>query len=113
MSIEKALGKISNIRFGLGGYNDATLGLHIGFEFGAGGCGHSMSFWDYELIECTDSCQWTEEDRTAQVVTVMVALSSLLKKAKVRSVDDLKGIPVEVTLDGNSFKDFRILEEVL
>jgi hypothetical protein len=40
-------------------------------------------------------------------------ISSLLKDAKVDSVDKLKGKPVEVTLDGNQLKSWRILTEVL
>jgi hypothetical protein len=40
-------------------------------------------------------------------------LSKLLNEAKVSSVDKLKGIPVEVTFDGNMLKEWRILTEVL
>jgi hypothetical protein len=40
-------------------------------------------------------------------------VSSLLKDAKVNSVDQLKGKPVEVTFDGNMLKSWRILTEVL
>jgi hypothetical protein len=36
-----------------------------------------------------------------------------LKDAKVNSVDELKGKPVEVTFDGNMLKEWRILTEVL
>jgi hypothetical protein len=40
-------------------------------------------------------------------------VSKLLKDAKVNSVDELKGKPVEVTFDGNMLKEWRILTEVL
>jgi hypothetical protein len=40
-------------------------------------------------------------------------ISKLLNEAKVHNVYELKGIPVEVTLENNTFKDFRILTEVL
>jgi hypothetical protein len=40
-------------------------------------------------------------------------LSKLLKDSNVNSVDKLKGVPVEVTFDGNMLKDWRILTEVL
>jgi hypothetical protein len=40
-------------------------------------------------------------------------VSTLLKEAKVNSVDMLKGKPVEVTFDGNTLKSWRILTEVL
>ena len=37
----------------------------------------------------------------------------LLEKAKVNNFYDLVGIPVEATIDGQSLKEWRILEEVL
>jgi len=40
-------------------------------------------------------------------------LSKLLNDAKVDSVDKLKGIPVEVTLEDNTLKEWRVLIEVL
>lgn len=40
-------------------------------------------------------------------------VAAILKDAKVSSVSGLIGKPVEVTLEGNLFKDFRILTEVL
>ena len=40
-------------------------------------------------------------------------LSKLLNDAKVDSVDKLKGIPVEVTLEDNTLKEWRVLTEVL
>ena len=37
----------------------------------------------------------------------------IIQQAGVDSVEKLKGIPVEVTLENNAFKSFRILTEVL
>jgi hypothetical protein len=40
-------------------------------------------------------------------------VSKLLKEAKVNRVENLKDVPVEVTLDGMLLKEWRILTEVL
>ena len=47
------------------------------------------------------------------LVKVLRRLSKILKEAKVKSVYQLKGIPVEVTFEGNLIKEWRILTEVL
>jgi hypothetical protein len=109
----KKLGKIKNVRFGLGGYNDAMIGIH--FEFGGEGWGvnHSRSYWDPNLIEHTVNCQWTESDRTDEFSKIMGYISNLLEDGKVDSIDKLKGKPIEVELDGNILKEWRILTEVL
>lgn len=110
---EKKLGKIDKCHFGIGGYNDAMLGLHLSFTGGSWGVGTTISAWDAETIKHSDYCKWTEADRSKQYDEIMRKLSLLLKQAKVDKVEDLKGIPVEIEFDGNMFKSFRILEEVL
>lgn len=64
-------------------------------------------------MEHSERCQWTEESRSKSLDEICRRLSKILNEAKVTDVSNLVGIPVEVTLDGNSFKDFRILTEVL
>jgi len=112
---KKELGKISNVRFGLGGYQDCMLGLHLTFSLGGGGAGvgTTISAWDANRIECSEHAQWTEEDRSKQYDEIMREVSDLLAKANVDSIDKLKNVPVEVTIEGNTFKSFRILTEVL
>lgn len=65
------------------------------------------------MIKRSDITQWTEEDRSKSIDESVRFVSKLLKRAKVGSVDKLKGIPVEVTFDGNMLKEWRILTEVL
>ena len=61
-----------------------------------------------------DTCKWKDEQEAHQTkATKMQDVFEILEKAKVNNVSQLKGIPVEVTLDGNRFKSFRILEEVI
>jgi len=111
--MEKKLGKIEDVRFGLGGYQGAMLGLHVTLGNGSWGVGDSKSNWDSEQIKWTEHTKWTEEERDGWYAEIMRYVSSLLKDAKVDSVDKLKGKPVEVTLDGNQLKSWRILTEVL
>jgi hypothetical protein len=111
--MEKKLGKIESVSFGLGGYQGAMLGLHVTLGNGSWGVGDSKANWDAEQIKWTEHTQWSEEDRGGWYSEIMRYVSTLLKEAKVDSVDKLKGKPVEVTLDGNQLKSWRILTEVL
>jgi len=111
--MEKKLGKIESVRFGIGGYQDCQLGVHFTLGDGSWGVGDSRSVWDPERIKCSEYSKWTEEDRNKSMNEIMRYVSSLLNDAKVSNVDQLKGIPVEVTFDGNLLKEWRILTEVL
>jgi hypothetical protein len=111
--MEKKLGKIESVKFGLGGHQGTMLGLHVTLGDGSWGVSDTKGNWDSEQIECSDHCKWTEEDRDGWYAEIMRYVSKLLKDAKVDSVDKLKGKPVEVTLDGYLLKEWRILTEVL
>ena len=111
--MEKKLGKIEDIRFGLGGYQGAMLGLHVTLGNSGWGVGDSRANWDAEQIKWTENTQWSESDRDKWFSEIMRYVSKLLKEAKVDSVDKLKGKQVEVTFDGNMLKSWRILTEVL
>jgi len=113
MELEKKLGKISSVTFGHMGYQECQLGLSLTFEANGWGVGWSMGGWDAEIIKWDKNCKWTEDSRDAEYAKVMRYVSKLLKEAKVDDVHKLKGIPVEVTFDGNCLKDWRILKEVL
>lgn len=111
--MEKRLGKIESVSFGLGGYQGAMLGLHVTLGDGSWGVGDSKANWDAEQIKWTKNTQWTESQRDESYSEIMRYVSKLLKDAKVDSVDKLKGKPVEVTFDGNQLVEWRILTEVL
>lgn len=76
------------------------------------GVADSKAYWDAELIS-SKNANWSESDRDKGYAEVMRYVSKLLADAKVHSVDKLKGIPVEVTLDGNCLKSWRVLTEVV
>lgn len=109
----KELGKIGSVKFGIGGYQDCMIGLHVSLEGAGWGVSDTKSAWDSNLIEHTEHCKWTEADRSAQYDGIVRYVSDLLRAAKVSSVDALKGKPVEVTFEGMTLKSWRILTEVL
>jgi hypothetical protein len=111
--MEKRLGKIESVHFGLGGYQGAMLGIHVTLGDGGWGVGDSKANWDAEQISCSEHCKWSESDRDVWYAEIMRYVSKLLKEAKVDSVEKLKGKPIEATFDGNMLKEWRILTEVL
>lgn len=111
--MNKELGKIKNVYFGLGGYQDCQIGIHFTFEGKGWGCGMSKGAWDCNQIEHTKHSKWTEEDRSRDYNAIVRYVSDILEKAKVDRVDKLEGIPVEVTFDNGMLKSWRVLEEVL
>lgn len=108
------LGKIENIRFGMGGYQDAQLGLTVtlGSKKSCWGVQDFKGFWNYE-VTASEHSKWTEVDRDLEWVNLMKFVGELLSKAKKASVEDLRGVPVEATFEGMTLKSWRILEEVL
>lgn len=111
--MEKRLGKIASVSFGCGGYQGARLGIHLTLEGQGWGVGTGKDAWDYRKIECSPHAKWTEDDRSKSYAEIMRYVSGILSDAKVSTVDDLKGIPVEATFDGMMLKEWRVLTEVL
>lgn len=111
--METKLGRISNVRFGHGGYQDTQIGISFTLEGQGWGVSDFKGDWDAELIEHTEHCKWTEINRDKNYADTVRYLSQLLKDAKKDTVDELKGVPIEVTFEGNILKSWRILTEVL
>lgn len=107
------LGKIEKVSFGLGGYQDACIGLTVTLSGKGWGVSNGKTAWDANLIKHTERCEWTEADRDAQYAEIMRHVSDLLAAAKVDSVDQLRGKPIEATFDGMILKEWRILTEVM
>ena len=104
------LGKICHVSFGQGGYQDAQFGLSLAFDCKSCGTNWFMGHWD---MEPSQYAKWTEEDRDAYFAKLVNFMRDIFKKAKVKEVNELVGIPVEVTFVNSTLKDWRILEEVL
>lgn len=108
----KVLGKIASAKFGKVSDYPFLMGLMLDFSLngGCGGVGDGEKF----TINMSEDCKWTtKEERRIAIEEQMDAVYKLLNDAKVCTVDQLKNKPVEVTLENNTFKDFRILTEVL
>ncbi len=106
----KSLGKIKSVYFGIGGYNEACMGITFTLETTSGSVG---DFWGTWSIERSAYTKWTEADRITKLGEMVMRISSLLKDAKVEDVAKLKGIPVEVEFAENCLSSWRILKEVL
>jgi len=108
--MRKELGKITSASFGWGGYQDCMLGLSIGLGGEGWGC---SDFWGTWGIERNDSAKWTEQDRLRELGETVMRLKTTLEEAKVQTVSQLVGKPVEVCFDGMKLESWRILKEVL
>lgn len=113
MSEEKVLGKIKRATFGF--IPDSPLfGLELDFSLNGGCTGvGTAGYLSFNAAKHSEYCKWTPAEQRDAAATVTMELIQLLRDAKVNDVSKLAGIPVEVTLDRNCFKSFRILTEVL
>lgn len=107
--IEKLLGKIDFAEFGTIRDYPFMIGLQLGFSMN--GCG-VMDGGKY-TVNIEPNCRWEDRERADAVTNVVEQINDILKAAKVNYVSELINKPVEVTLVNNTFRDFRILTEVL
>ena len=106
----KQLGKISNVEFGMGGYQDVCIGVSFTLEGKSWGV---SDFWGCWALKWDQHCEWTEKDRINDLGNIVLKIATLLEDAKVKGVSDLKNVPVEATFEDNKLKSWRILKEVL
>ena len=107
----KVLGKIKSAEFGKISDYPIYMGLLLEFTFD-GNChvGDGGMF----TTNMSKGCIWSSaEERRLAIEERMDAVYKLLNDAKVRTVSQLKNKPVEITVENNMFKNFRILTEVL
>lgn len=106
-----ALGKIAGCKFGRGGYDNAMVGWSFHLESKAGS---SIDFWGYWAHRSKDA-KWTEESREALMGKYTMQVVELLSKAKKESLEELVGVPIEITWEGFNGRllSWRVLEEVL
>ena len=101
------LGKIKKIRFG---FQDTYFGLSVQFHGQGFDCDDFIGGSSLE-VPCSDT--WTEVDRDTEMAKTMRTLNVIMQQARVKEVQELEGIPVEITSEGGCMKSWRILEEVL
>ena len=106
----KQLGKIDFAEFGTIKDYPFCIGLQLGFQLGD-------KTWIADggkyTVNISPNCKWEPEKRTKVITQTMEFVNNILKAAKVNYVSELINKPVEVTIENNTFKDFRILTEVL
>ena len=106
----KILGKINFAEYGTVRDYPFLIGLQLGFKLGDG---TGVMDGGSNTINISKECKWEEPEREAAITVSVEKVYQILKNAKVNYVSELINKPVEVTIDKNCFKDFRILTEVL
>lgn len=110
MNERSELGKIKKCELGAGGYDDAM----IGFSFELGGSGWGVGdFWGAWSSDPSPGAKWTEESRNITLGKNVIRVNKLLESAKVKTISQLVGVPVEVKFIGNNLKSWRVLTEVI
>lgn len=107
--MEKILGKITYAEFGTVRDYPFLMGLELIFKLADS---TSISSGITYMVNVSPSCNWKTCTREEGLVKIIDQVHEILKNAKVNHVSELIGKPVEVTIEHNTFKDFRILTEV-
>ena len=105
----KELGKITFAEFGTIRDYPFLIGLQLGFSISNAGV---MDGGKY-TVNISPECKWKDLNREETIIKSIEDVDRILKDAKVNYVSELLNKPVEVTMESNTFKDFRILTEVL
>ena len=106
---EKYLGKIDFAEFGTIEDYPFLIGLQLGFSMN--GC--SVMDGGKYCVNISNQCKWEDREKNEVITNSVEYISEVLKDAKVNYVSQLVGKPVEVLIEDNTFKGFRILTEVL
>lgn len=105
---ETKFGKINSVRFGQ--CYDRPFLFGIFFDLSFDGYGASFN----ESYNISPDCKWScEGEKRAAFMAMCEYVNGLLNDAMVNYVDELKGKPIEVTVENHMVKSFRILTEVL
>ena len=107
---EKVLGKIDFAEFGTIRDYPFLIGLQLGFKLGDGGC---IMDGGSNTVNINPECRWKTCEREVAITAAVEQVDKILKDAKVNYVSQLLNKPVEVEIEKNTFKSFRILTEVL
>lgn len=105
----KELGKITFAEFGTIRDYPFLIGLQLGFRMG----GSAVMDGGKYTVNISPECKWKELNRETTITKSIEEVNRILEDAKVNYVSELLNKPVEVTMENNTFKDFRILTEVL
>lgn len=107
---DKVLGKIDFAEFGTIRDYPFLIGLQLGFKLGDGG---GIMDGGSNTVNISPECRWETCEREVAITAAVEQVDKILKDAKVNYVSQLLNKPVEVEIEKNTFKSFRILTEVL
>lgn len=110
MSEEKRIGRISDIYFGLGGYQDTQIGYWLTISGKGWGTQTGSGSW---ASEPSTGARWTVEERNSALGATCINLVEIMNTVGVKRLSELKDVPVEVTFDGTIMRSWRVLDEVL
>jgi hypothetical protein len=107
----KELGKIESVKLGNGGYT----GDMFGFTFCLKGrdCCCVQQFkggWNFEPF---GNSKWSKAEQDAHFLKCFNEVREIMKQAQVDNFNDLAGVPVEIEIENNTLKSWRVLTEVL
>lgn len=105
----KFLGKINFVEYGTVTDYPFYMGLILGFKMN----GYEVMSGIKYVVNISPDCRWEDVERQDAIIKNAEFIYGILKDAKVNYVSELLNKPVEVTIEKNTFKDFRILTEVL
>lgn len=109
--MEKMFGRITDTKFGSVKDYPFLFGFELYFRLEDG---TSISCGSIHMFNISKECQWdNQEERNSTIVDHIDRINKILKDAKVNYVSELINKPVIVTIENNTFKNFRILKEVL
>lgn len=106
----KMLGKIGDVSFGSGGYDNVMFGFSFTLHGTEGSFQDFMGTWNREPDE---HCKWTKCSQNAYFLTSFNRVREIMKQAKVSDFYKLKGIPIEIEMIDYTLKSWRVLTEVL
>lgn len=108
--INKMFGKIVSAEFGTVQDRPFLMGLKLEFRLSDGtviGNGGKC------IISVATAHELSGAERRKRITAMVDAIREILKDSKVNNISELIGKPVEVTMENDIYKDFRILTEVL
>jgi hypothetical protein len=111
MTKEIRLGKIERAEFGFIDQGQIFLGFSVKLAFDGESSTHAWRLRNPNREEI-DSDSFREV-RNSHIVDLIRHIAKVLEDAKVDSISELVGKPVEVTIRMNIVDDWRILAEVL
>lgn len=112
--METKIGKIHSIKIGFADYKDCQLGISV-IIFGGGK--DLFALFDFKGFWSglpDSNAQWTIQDQRNALGDALLWLGEILKLTGKKTVEELVGVPVEVTFEDNMvMKSWRVLEEVI